>query len=317
VAPPKRIFFATDVHGSEACFFKFLNAWKPYKADIMILGGDLSGKALAPIVDRGDGFFESSFLGIEQVQPLKDVAGFEDRVRRTGLYPLRMDKETYAELSEDKTKLESLFERLIRERIEGWVSLAEEKLRGAKAEFYISGGNDDPLFVDDLLRKSHVFTDSEKEVVTLSGGNEMITLSWVNPTPWRTPREMEEGKLEKMINELASNLRSTNSSIFNLHAPPRDSGLDQVQKLDDELKPVFEGGQPVMVSAGSNAVARVIELFKPMLGFHGHIHESRGAAKIGRTLCINPGSEYSETILRGVVVDVEDGHVKSHIFTSG
>ena len=43
-----RIFFATDVHGSERCFRKFLAAATVYEAEVLLLGGDVAGKGLVP-----------------------------------------------------------------------------------------------------------------------------------------------------------------------------------------------------------------------------------------------------------------------------
>ena len=41
-----RLFFATDIHGSEICWKKFINAGKWYEVDTLILGGDMTGKAI-------------------------------------------------------------------------------------------------------------------------------------------------------------------------------------------------------------------------------------------------------------------------------
>ena len=52
-------------------------------------------------------------------------------------------------------------------------------------------------------------------------------------------------------------------------------------------------------------------------GIHGHIHESRGTFKLGKTLCINPGSEYTEGILRGSLIELRGGKVRSQQLTAG
>ena len=90
--------------------------------------------------------------------------------------------------------------------------------------------------------------------------------------------------------------------MFNLHVPPKDSGLDTAVLLDEELRPLIRSGSPVFAGVGSTAVRKSLERHQPMLGLHGHIHESRGDARVGRTLSLNPGSEYSEGVLRGVIV---------------
>lgn len=312
-----RLYFATDIHGSEACFLKFLNASRVYKADVMVLAGDLSGKLLIPIVERGDGSYDSTFMGVRRVVAGEELAELEQLISRVGSYPYVVSKSEYDELLHRPDQVSEIFQGLMRERLEKWVSLAEERLRGASAEYYISGGNDDFPWVDEVLRKSRTFVDGEGSVIRVMGGHEMITCGWSNPTPWGTPRETSEEDLAERISRIASMVEAMDGCIFNLHAPPFSSDLDNCQRLNDELKPIFVGGQPEYFSAGSEAVRGCIDRFKPMLGLHGHIHESKGMMSIGRTMCVNPGSEYAETILRGVILDIESNRVKSHVFTSG
>ena len=313
----KRLFFAADIHGSETCFQKFLKASEFYNTKVLILGGDLTGKMVVPIIKQSDETYKVRFLGVDQLFPEEKVERIEERIRRVGFYPYRTDTEDVRSLSEDAQRLEDLFLRLIVERIESWIRIAEENLRGRGIEVYISSGNDDPLYIDNLLRRSDVIVNPEGEVFKIHGGYEMITCSWVNLTPWRTPREDNEEELYDRLEVMVSEVTDMESCIFNTHAPPINSGLDICQRLDKDLRPVFSGGQPVMFGAGSKAIRRGIEEHQPLLGLHGHIHESKGAVRIGRTLCLNPGSEYSEGILRGVIVDLDEKRVRSHLFTSG
>jgi len=312
-----RLFFATDVHGSEVCFLKFLNAPKVYKADVLVLGGDLTGKMIVPIVERDDGTYETSFLGMRQIVSEEKVGEMEERIKRVGFYPYQMDGETFRKLSTDNQRLDELFSRLMVERLERWIEIAEEKLIDREVEVYISGGNDDFPNIDDILRRTDAFTDPEGEVVKVHGSHEMLTCAWTNPTPWKTPRECGEEELRDKLETMIVEVRDIQNCIFNTHVPPIDSGLDLCQKLDENLKPIFSGGQPVMFGAGSRALRDTIEKHQPILGLHGHIHESKGSVKIGRTLCLNPGSEYSEGILRGVIVDLEEKRIGGRLFTSG
>ena len=58
--------------------------------------------------------------------------------------------------------------------------------------------------------------------------------------------------------------------------------------------------------------------YQPALSLHGHIHEARGNCRIGRTLCINPGSSYEQGDLLGAVVDLDGKKkVKRFLLTSG
>jgi Icc-related predicted phosphoesterase len=116
---------------------------------------------------------------------------------------------------------------------------------------------------------------------------------------------------------MVSKVHDMRNCIFNLHVPPYDCGLDTCPKLDENLKPVYAGSEIMTISSGSKAVRNAIEKHQPVLGLHGHIHESRGFVKIGRTLCLNPGSEYTEGMLRGVVVDLDEKGVKNYLLTVG
>ena len=182
---------------------------------------------------------------------------------------------------------------------------------------YIPGGNDDLREITPILQSSDFVIDPEEKVVNLNSRYEMLSTGWSNPTPWKTPRECSEEELAGKIDEMSRQVKDFKNCIFNIHVPPIDSGLDTAPKLDHNLKPVVEGGEIAVAPAGSTAVRAAIEKYQPLLGLHGHIHESKGFVSIGRTLCINPGSEYSEGILRGVIVDLEDERVKNFLLTQG
>ena len=103
-----------------------------------------------------------------------------------------------------------------------------------------------------------------------------------------------------------------------MHVPPYDSGIDSAPELDENMRPKLgPGGQVMITPVGSTAVRKAIESYQPMLSLHGHVHEARGFVKIGKTLCLNPGSEYLEGILRGVLIQIDKGKVRDFIFTSG
>ncbi|MDG6921929.1 MAG: metallophosphoesterase, partial [Nitrososphaerota archaeon] len=107
------------------------------------------------------------------------------------------------------------------------------------------------------------------------------------------------------------------NSIFSLHVPPFDSGIDAAPQIAENFKVVIKGGQPIMIPVGSTAVREAINQYKPLVGLHGHIHESRGIYKLGKTVCINPGSEYAQGILRGAIVDLEDNKLADYLLVSG
>ncbi len=311
-----RIFFITDIHGSTVCFKKFINAAPIYKADILILGGDITGKALVPILEKGDGTYTLEFSG-KKIQVGKE--GLEDlkkRIENSGQYYYVAGEEELKRIEENKEELERIFDSLMIERLRSWIGLAEERLKGREVECYISPGNDDKEIVDEVLRGS-IVKNPEQDVVEVKGGYEMITVGISNVTPWRSPREVSEEELERIIDSLASRLKKPNSSIFNIHVPPINTEIDKAPAVNSNLEYVREVIGIKMIHAGSTAVRNAIERYQPMLGLHGHIHESRGCVKIGSTYCINPGSEYESGILKGAIVDLENGRVRDYLLTAG
>ena len=102
-----------------------------------------------------------------------------------------------------------------------------------------------------------------------------------------------------------------------LHPPPVGTDLDQAPAIDDEFRVKFEAEGVLMIGVGSIAVREFIEARQPLIGLHGHVHESQGREQIGRTLCLNPGSEYTDGTLCGAIVTLGDGRVVSHQFVVG
>ena len=197
-----------------------------------------------------------------------------------------------------------LFRKLINETMSRWLDLAEDRLAGTGIQCIFAPGNDDPFFIDDLLRSSASVIDPDERVIELPGGFPMISVGYSNRTPWDSPRELDEADLADVIDREAGKLADTGKAIFNLHVPPKDTPIDQAMALDKEFRPKMSGGSPIITGVGSSAVREAIARYQPMLSLHGHIHESRGEARIGRTLALNPGSEYSEGVLRGVIINL-------------
>ncbi len=313
-----RLFFVTDVHGSEICFRKFLNAAGFYRAQVLILGGDITGKSIVPVIRRPDGSYEANHLG-NQVEVRSD-----DGLKKTlkvisdsGAYPYITDRAGFDELQASRAKQDELFTELIVERIREWMTLADERLKGTAVKRFISPGNDDIFQIDPVLSSASEVINPEEKVVEIDGSHEMITLGYTNHTPWHSPREVDESVLLEKVERLASGVKRMKNAIFNLHVPPIDTPIDQAPKVSADLKYVTTVGQVEIISAGSVSVRKAIEEHQPMLGVHGHIHESRGVVTIGRTLCANPGSEYGEGILRGFLADLEGTSINSYLLTSG
>jgi hypothetical protein len=308
-----KIFFVTDVHGSNTCYRKFLNALKVYNVDVGILLGDLTGKVLVPLVEKAGGGWETTLMGTHtEVATQKELDKLKKTIEMMGYYWVHQTPNEFHEYQADPKKVDTLFKQLMLARLNEWIALADERLAGTSYKVYMAAGNDDHFEVDQSIEDSAAIVNCNNKNVPV-GEHEMITFSWANPTPWNTPREKPDEELEPMLEELIAKVKDKSSAIFNFHAPPYGYALDLAPKLDENL--VQAADQKIHV--GSRAVAKMIEKYQPLIGLHGHIHESRGAQKAKRTLLINPGSEYSEGILKGAVIVLEKGKVKDYIFTSG
>jgi uncharacterized protein len=312
----KRLFFATDIHGSETCFRKFLNAGSAYECDAIVLGGDITGKQLVPIVRRSDGWHISEG-GATRVMETEEERDEAARVARaSGGYPVYLTDEEEERLLVDLEFRDSKFIEAITNVIRDWTALAEERLRPKGIECLINLGNDDSPEVAEPLRESSWIHYGEDGVCVLSGC-EVASWGWSNRTPWDSPREQEEDALEQSIREAIASLEDPEHALLNLHCPPYDSGLDSAPAVTDDLKVKTQSGVPLEVPVGSTAVRQVLDDVQPLAGLHGHVHDSRGTYKLGRTLCINPGSDYQYGILRGALLAFKNGKLKGWSLTNG
>ena len=300
-----RAYFATDIHGSEVCWRKFLNAGRFYQADTLILGGDISGKAAVPVVTRpGGGAVIRQFHGDRELTR-DEAAAAEARIRDMGFYPFRTTDEELDGIWNDPAAVHQVFLRLMSATLARWLEMAEERLAGTGIRLLAMTGNDDPPELRGMLRESAAVTETEGGLIDLGEGITMLSCGYSNRTPWDTPRELDDDELERRIEHLAGQVGQPERAIFNLHVPPARTALDKAPALDPSFKPVVRGGAVVMKSVGSEGVRRVLERLRPMLGLHGHIHESRGAIRLGSTLCVNPGSEYGDGVLRGALLEID------------
>lgn len=313
-----RLFFATDIHGSETCWRKFLNSGTHYKTDAIVLGGDMTGKALVPVVHDGGESWHSTLLeNREMLEGEEAVQAFEEAVVRRGYYPFRTTPEELRELENDEPRWHQLFHDRMLATVERWMALADERLGGTGIACYVCPGNDDQLDIDGVIEGAQNVHLAEGKVVEL-GDFQMASTGWSNPTPWQTYREEEEPQLADRIERVVDQVSTTpERTIFSFHCPPYGSGLDDVPELDEEMN-IRHGGRST-VPAGSSAVREAIERHQPMLSLHGHIHEGRGNTRIGRTLCINPGSSYEQGQLWGAVIDLDNKgkKIKRFVLTTG
>jgi len=310
------LFFATDVHGSEICWKKFIAAGKFYQADIIILGGDMTGKAIVPIIHQKGDTYKAVLLEQESIlQGETAVQEMEKHIKSRGYYPYRTSRDEIAELNAQPERVDDIFHQEVLKTAEEWLAYADEKLEGTGIRCYVAPGNDDMFELDDLVRSAKLVELAEARVIELDSHHEMISTGWSNITPWHTYREEEEDKLRARFDPMIAQLKDPRQSIFNLHAPPYGSTLDDCPELTEDLTPKLGGRS--LVPVGSTAVRDVIKEYQPLLGLHGHIHEGKGAVRVGKTLCINPGSMYEQGRLLGAVINLARNKIKSYILTTG
>jgi Icc-related predicted phosphoesterase len=302
-----RLYIASDFHAAEKAWRKFVNALKlnVYKADVGLIAGDLTGKAIVPIVRR-DGAYETDLFGVHRTaRGDEELAQLERDIADVGYYSFVTSEAEAERLVGDETARDELLRRLMNERMDAWLALATERLADAPVPLYLMPGNDDDFSIDDVLdRPGFTPVNAEGKVLELPGGLQLLACGWSNPTPWLTPREEPEDALYDRLAGLAGAVRDPRRAVFMIHVPPYDSGLDTAPVLDANLRPTVTAGDVIRGPVGSHAVRRIIEEFQPLLSVHGHIHESGGERRIGDTVCINPGSEANAGILRGYLVDI-------------
>ncbi len=311
-----RLYYAGDVHGSEKCWRKFLGAARFYEADTLIMGGDITGKLMVPIVATADGRHEASVLGRPETVTTDGLEDLEKRIRFNGFYPYRCDRAEYNRLSADREYRDTVFTALMVDEVRRWIELAEERLAGTGIRCFVMPGNDDEFAIDAAL-ESTTIVNPDNRVVRIDEATQMLSCSWTNPTPWDSPREEAEDVLLERLHGLAAQLDPNLVTIFNLHCPPYNTQLDRAPLLTADLKVVLDGGEPRIVPVGSTAVRTLIEEVQPVLSLHGHIHESKAVAKIGKTTCVNPGSAYSEGVIDGAVVELRGPKIRSCQLVTG
>jgi Icc-related predicted phosphoesterase len=311
-----KLFFATDVHGSEICWKKFISAAKFYEADTLILGGDMTGKAIIPIIAQGGDKYKVTLL--EQATILEGreaVDKMAATIQNRGYYPYVTTPDEVNEISSIPGRSTALFLEQVMATVSRWMNYADTKLAGTGIRCFVCPGNDDIFEIDAAIAASRTVRSVEGEVIELDEHHEMASSGWTNPTPWDTHREEPEEALRARLAEVIAKVKNPANAVFNFHAPPYGSGLDEAPELTKDMRPAYAGRS--LVAVGSHAVFEAIDKFQPLLGLHGHIHEGKGTRKYKSTLCINPGSMYEQGILHGAVVELKPQKVGNYVLTTG
>jgi Icc-related predicted phosphoesterase len=313
---PVRLCFVTDIHGSDRCFKKFINAGRFYDVQYLILGGDITGKTLIPIERTARGW-KASYSDHNYVEMSdQEKAELEQRIRDNGQYPVAGPKDELQHLFSENRRDET-FRRAVVDGIRRWMEIAADRLKGTGIRCFVTPGNDDFWEIDEPLQNAAAVEFVEGKCVRLDDKREMITTGYSNLTPWQSPRELDEAALASRIDAMFKGVEHPENLIAVIHPPPFATELDQAPMIDSEFRLKTSGGAVQMGPVGSTAVRDFILSKQPLLGLHGHVHESKAAQNLGRTLCINPGSEYTAGVLSCAIVSLYDGKPPEYQFTVG
>ncbi len=299
-----RLVYIADAHGNELIIRKAVSACREYKADVLIIGGDLTGKVIVPIIDKGDRY-EASYKGNKFVANSRDdLERVKTEIRYRAAYPVVLTEDEVQEIKEDPQKLDSLFKDVTIEETKHIVSVLDNIVDDIIT--IMTPGNDDIFEIDEVLKSSERIIYPLERVVELPLGYQMISMDYTTETPWNTPREVSDRKLWKKLEKEAKRVSvSWDKVICNFHEPPYGTTIDLAPKLDENLQPIYKLGELETEHVGSKSIYKFMEKYQPVLGLHGHIHESPGYDKIGRTMIFNPGSEYQYGELKAIILDLD------------
>jgi len=309
MAKPFRLYVCSDIHASERAWRKLLNATRSnvYKVDAVLIAGDLTGKAIIAVVkgEEGGESWVATILGQRRVaRTEQELLELERSIADLGYYAVRVTPEERAVMEADPAVVKRHFEDKITHRVREWMALAAERLEGSGIPVLLMPGNDDDFEIDPILADSTYCRNVNEQVIELAPGYQLVSMGWSSPTPWSTPRELPEEEFLDRLSGLMRGVRDPRRTVIMTHVPPYDSGLDTAPLLSPDLRPTVSAGDLLRGPVGSTGVRRAIESFRPVLGVHGHIHESGGERRIGDTLCVNAGSEANHGILRGYLIDL-------------
>lgn len=301
-----RIFLAADAHGSQQTWEKMCVAPSYFKADVAMMCGDLTGKAIYPIVKEKEGQWYANPHGSKKTfKKQSDLDKFVKFTKDEGFYPYIVSPDELAEMKEKESLVKEIFGKLMKERVAEWLNMAADKIP-KNVDIIVNPGNDDDYVIDDVIKNHSRIIYPLKKVVDVHG-YPLISLEWVSSTPWNTYRECPDDQLMVKLEEEFARVSDYTNLLCNFHDPPFDSGLDTAPTLKKDLSISKAGAMELAGPVGSKSVRACIEKYQPLVGMFGHIHESVGFKNIGRTLCVNPGSEYREGILKGMIINIDGG----------
>jgi uncharacterized protein len=318
MSKPTRLFFVADLHGSAICFHKFVNAARVYRADVLLVGGDIAAKTMTPVFQETGGWTATVEGETRRAHSSEELERLEARLRDSATVPYRTTRSDWLTLIGNRAEADRVFLELELDELRRWLAWAKQRMAGGGSRLLLGLGNDDLTPMEEVIAADDFAELTDREILRLDDAHELLTLPYSNPTPWKTHRELTEEQIARWIDRAASELGSIHRAVFNLHVPPHNTPLDLAPRLDSNFTKVMTpGGEPDLIHVGSTGVRSALEHHQPLLGLHGHIHESKGSVEIGATFAVNPGSAYTEGTLLGVVVDLERDRLRATMMTSG
>ena len=321
-----RVVLVSDLHGSEIAYAKLANIPKMFKADIVILNGDLTGKALMPIIKLRSGDYTANVFGEVKKFGENKLNEILRDARNSGYYPYIVNEDEYDELIKNPDKAKEVLIRLMIESFTDWMRKVEDRYRQSNVKLFYFPGNDDPYNFVEAIKKldNDVLIYGDERIIEVNK-YPILGFGYSNITPWHTDRELPEEELKERLIKLFNQVDSSKLPrlLAAIHVPPYGTVIDLAPKLTPDLRPVTAGGEVVMDHAGSTAVREVLESYCPAAGLHGHIHESPGidylqCKQVKKSVpVINAGSEYMVGALKLAYLIFEDGKLKDKIFMRG
>ncbi len=217
-----RCYMCSDLHAANRAYRKLLNAVKAnvYEAQVVLIAGDLTGKAIVPIIDSGNGHYAATFLDQSYaVETATELQQLENNISDIGYYPHVMTPDEVEAMREDMALMNELFRRKMIERVGEWVALAEERIGKSGVQFYMMPGNDDDRGVDEKIAQSSYVINPVGKTIQLNEFHEMISFDFANHTPWHTPREWSEDEYYEHIKASAAKLHDVSRAVFHDSCP--------------------------------------------------------------------------------------------------
>lgn len=323
------VFFATDLHGSDACFRKLLSLLGrkvklKKQPDAIVLGGDFicpslpqRPDVLVHVVKVSDGTYETRYRGQSVVlRNEPELRTFCQTLAATGSYFNVCTTDELYELSEHPKKFNALLLRLQFERARTWVELADRKFGNLHRSIFVTPGHNDPPGIEEVFKASRVFVYCDEQVLQIGGGITLLSVGHSIYTSRHGYREQPEDVLHDTLWSLAEQVPDMGRCAVHTHCPPYGTALDlgyEVDPTTGEAHLDISGAKQQHV--GSQAVREFILHFKPLLGLHGFVHPVFAYSRLGTTICFNPGTEYYVPRLRGAYLVLDNGRLTSWSLT--